>query len=232
MRRQSNLTERYWMNDLPYRVGTIFHTRADAPATRPLIRTRGATGLTALETYIHQVHVLSSMEKWLASKVVACVGAAAHTLFAQGGVVVLRGDGPIDLRTAATNHLYPPPKDRLPAFTSRGVAVYRAGVNQLGVGPRELIAACHPHHRALQSYRYELTSHEGLLWKYVPPERDLSAAAEQRAALYDFHQFLRIWHGSVSCLQAEISPAPLISNTSLAQQALVEESIAHGLGRL
>lgn len=232
MRRQSKLTERYWVNNPPHRVGTIFHTRADALATRPLIRTRGAVGLTAIEKYIHQAHLLSPLEKTLAVKVVACVGAAVHTLFAQGGVLVLRGNGPIDLRVAAANHLCPPPEDSLPAFISRGLAAYRAGANQLGVGPREMIAACHPHHLAFQSYRYELTCHEGLLWKYAPTDREPPSAAEQRAALYDFHQFLRIWQSNVSALQADVSPRPLISNTSLAHQALVEESIARGFGRL
>jgi hypothetical protein len=231
MRRQSKLTERYWVNNSPHRVGTIFHTRADVPATRPLIRTRGATGLTAFETYLQQANLLSPVEKTLAAKVIACVGAAVHTLFAQGGVLVLRGNGPIDLRTAAANHLCPPPEDSLPAFTSRGLVVYRAGANQLGIGPREMIAACHPHHRALQVYRYDLTDHEGLLWQYAPLDGQPPTAAEQRAALYDFHQFLRIWQSNVSALQADVSPRPLISNTSLANQALVGEWIVHGLGQ-
>lgn len=232
MRRQSKLTERYWVNDPPHRVGTIFHTRADALATRPLIRIRGATGLTALETYLQQASLLSPTEKTLAAKVVACVGAAVHTLFAQGGVLVLQGNGPIDLRVAAANHLYPPPEDRLPDFISRGLAVYRAGANQLGVGSRAMIAACHPHHRALQSYRYDLTDHEGLLWHYAPLDGEPPSAAEQRTALYDFHQFLRIWRVNVGALQADVSPRPLISSTSLAHQALVEASIAYGRGCL
>lgn len=232
MRRQSKLTERYWVNNSPHRVGTIFHTRANVPATRPLIRTRGAVGLTAIETYIQQINLLSPIEKTLAEKIVVCVGAAVHTLFAQGGVLVLQGNGPIDLRVAAANHLYPPPEDRIPAFISRGLAVYRAGANQLGVGSRAMIAACHPHHCALQSYRYDLTDHEGLLWHYAPLDGEPPSAAEQRTALYDFHQFLRIWQSNVSALQAEVSPRPLISSTSLAHQALVEECIVYGLGRL
>lgn len=118
------------------------------------------------------------------------------------------------------------------AFTCQGLVVYRAGTNQLGLGPRQMIAACHPHYLAFQLYRYDLTDHEGLLWQFAPPAPESFAAAEQRAALYDFHQFFRIWHGTVGALQAAISPAPLISNTSLAHQALVEESIAHGRGRL
>jgi hypothetical protein len=114
----------------------------------------------------------------LAAKVVKGVGAAIHTLFAQGGVLVLRGNGPIDLQTAATNNLYPSPEDHLPAFTCRGLVVYRAGDNQLEIGPRELIAACHPHHLAFQIYRYELTRHEGLLWQYAPPDRETPSAIE------------------------------------------------------